>query len=155
MKLTGYLEKDLIVQGLTPKGRSSLIAHLLKLVGEKYPVGDRKKILRDLMTREKQSTTGIGCGIAVPHTIVESLSKTILALASIPRGMDFHSVDNRPVNVVFLLLSPPGRVREHLKLLARISRICSSPMLVDQIVGAPTEDEVIELIKREDDRHVG
>lgn len=155
MKLSGYLEYELIVSGLDPTDKSGVIEKLLEMVEKRYPIGDRRKVLNDLILREKQSSTGIGSGIAVPHAIVESLPHTVLALASIPKGMDFHSVDNHPVRVVFLLLSPPDRAREHIKLLARISRICSSPSLVRQIAEAATEQEIVALIKGEDERHIG
>jgi len=155
MKLSGYLEKDLIFIGLKPANKTSLIDHLLSLVEKKYPIGDRKKVLKDLMMRERQSTTGIGCGIAIPHAIVDTLPKTILAMASIPGGVDFRSVDNVPVKVAFLLLSPPGLAGEHIKLLARISRICSSPILVGKISSSSKEEEIMESIKSEDENRIG
>ncbi len=155
MKLTGFLEKQLIVPRLEASNKSDIIDRLLAVAEESYPLGNRKKILDDLLVREKQSTTGIGCGIAVPHTIVETLPKTILVMASVPAGMEFHAVDKEPVRVVFLLLSPPGKVREHIRLLARIARICSSEMLVQRIAEAPTADEIIVAIQREDERYVG
>jgi mannitol/fructose-specific phosphotransferase system IIA component (Ntr-type) len=155
MKLAGFLEKHLIAPGLKGGNKSTVIDTLLGIAEKNCPLGNRKKILDDLMVREKQSTTGIGCGIAVPHTIVETLPKTILVLASVPEGMEFHAVDREPVRVVFLLLSPPGRVKEHIKLLARIARICSSESLVRQIAESPSVDAIITAIQNEDERHVG
>ena len=155
MKLLGYLQKQLTATGLAPTDKDRLFDHLLAMVEKNYPLGNRRKVLDDLLVRERQSTTGIGCGVAIPHTIVESLPKTVLAVASIPEGMEFHAVDHMPVNVVFMLLSPPNRVREHIKLLARIARICSTPATVQKMGQAASADEIIAIIKREDDSHVG
>jgi mannitol/fructose-specific phosphotransferase system IIA component (Ntr-type) len=155
MKLSGYLEKNLTATGLSPTDKAGLFDHLLAMVEKHYPLGNRKKVLDDLLVRERQSTTGIGCGVAIPHTIVESLPKTVLAIASIPEGMEFHAVDHMPVNVVFMLLSPPNRVREHIKLLARIARICSTPQTVKNMGEAQGGDAILAIIKREDQNHVG
>lgn len=155
MKLSGYLEEQLTITGLKPTDKGTLIDEMLRVVEKSYPLDDRKKVLEDLMMRERQSTTGIGGGVAIPHAIVESLAKTVMVLASVPDGMEFQSVDRSPVYVVFLLLSPPNRVREHIKLLARIARICSSPTVVQQIAQMRTSGEIIELIKGEDEIHVG
>jgi PTS system fructose-specific IIC component len=155
MKLAGYLEQELIITGVEPIDKPGILNRLLEVVETKYPMGDHDRVLKDLIVRERQSSTGIGSGIAVPHAIVESLSKTVLALATIPKGMDFRSVDNFPVRVVFMLLSPPGRAREHIKLLARIARICSSPTLVQQIAESSDEQKILSLITAEDDRHIG
>jgi mannitol/fructose-specific phosphotransferase system IIA component (Ntr-type) len=155
MKLAGYLEQELVISGVEPSDKPGMLSLLLEVVERKHSVGDNKKVLKELIIRERQSSTGIGAGIAVPHAIVESLPHTVLAVATIPKGMDFHSVDNYPVRVVFLLLSPPGRAREHIKLLARISRICSSPSLVQQIAETSDEKEILSLITAEDDRHIG
>lgn len=155
MKLSPYVEKPLIAAGLEPGTKSELLEKLLALADEHYPLGDKAKILGDLVDREKQSTTGIGCSIAVPHTIVEGIPKTLLVIGSIPKGMEFRSVDSKPVKVVFLLLSPPDRTREHIALLARIARICSIDTLVQDIASASSAEEVMQRITREDESHVG
>lgn len=155
MKLSPYVEETLIAAGLPSGTKSELLEKLLTLAEEHYPLGDKAKILGDLVNREKQSTTGIGCSIAVPHTIVEGLPKTLLVIGSVPNGTEFHAVDSKPVKVVFLLLSPPNKTREHIKLLARIARICSIESLVEDLASAPTAGDVLNRIAREDESHVG
>jgi len=155
MKLSPYVEKNLIVAGLPSGTKSEILEKLLTLTEENYALGDKDKILNDLVNREKQSTTGIGCSIAVPHTIVEGLPKTLLIIGSVPEGTEFHAVDSKPVKVVFLLLSPPNKTREHIKLLARIARICSGETLVEDLANASTAGDVQDRITREDESHVG
>lgn len=155
MKLAPFVEKPLIAVGLPSLSKAELLEKLLTLAEEHYAIGDRAKILEDLISREKQSTTGIGCSIAVPHTIVEGLEKTLFIVGSIPAGTEFHSVDSKPVHVVFLLLSPPNKTREHIKLLARIARICSKEATVAEIGQATTVDDVVACLQREDESHVG
>ena len=155
MKLSPFVEKSLIAADLPPGTKRELLEKLLTLTEEHYSLGDKAKILNDLVAREKQSTTGIGCSIAVPHTIVEGIDKTLLVIGSVPQGTEFHAVDSKPVKVVFLLLSPPNRTSEHIKLLARIARICSSEALVEDLASAATAEDVLERITREDESHVG
>jgi len=155
VKLSGYIRKELIAPRMSAGNKSQLLDVLLALAEKAYALGDRGKVLGDLIAREKQSSTGIGCSIAVPHTIVAALPKTIMVLASIPDGIDFDAVDGKPVKAVFLLLSPPNQVGEHIRLLARIARICSSEALVRKLAEAQTADELMAAITREDERHVG
>lgn len=155
MKLSPFVEKSLIAADLPPGTKKELLEKLLSLAEEHYSLGDKTKILNDLVAREKQSTTGIGCSIAVPHTIVDGIEKTLLVIGSVPRGTEFHAVDSKPVKVVFLLLSPPDRTREHIKLLARIARICSKEALVEDLASATTAEDVLKRITREDESHVG
>ncbi len=155
MKLSGYLDKALIAPRIIAGNKTQLMDQLLEFAEKTCDLGDRAQVLRDLVAREKQSSTGIGCGIAVPHTIVAALPKTIMVTATVPEGIDFDAVDGKAVKAIFLLLSPPGLVGEHIRLLARIARICASEAFVRTIAEAQTADEILTLIVREDERRVG
>ena len=68
--------------------------------------------------------------------------------------MDFESIDNAPVHIAFLLLSPPGQVGKHLRILARIARLASQKDMLSRILTATSEADIYAIIEKEDDRHV-
>jgi PTS system fructose-specific IIA component/PTS system nitrogen regulatory IIA component len=88
---------------------------------------DRDELHEAVLRREELGTTGIGEGVAVPHTKHTSVTEVVGAVGYIPAGIDFDSVDGRPVHLVFLLISPPGASREHLLALESISRRLIDP----------------------------
>lgn len=86
---------------------------------------DAETVYRSLEARESKASTGIGSGIAVPHTILEHLQNTFLLLAVVPNGVDYKAIDDEAVTLCFLLLGGPNQTHEHLHLLARIARVCT------------------------------
>lgn len=86
-----------------------------------------------IMTREKLGSTGIGSGIAVPHCRLEGLSKPIAALAKLPDGIDFQSIDGERVDVIVLLIVPADANDEHLELLASVVERLGTPAQINAI----------------------
>lgn len=83
---------------------------------------DAKPLFDALMERERLGTTGVGAGIAIPHAKVEGLDRIVGLFAHLDPPIDFDALDDRPVDLVFLLLAPEGQGADHLKALARIAR---------------------------------
>lgn len=107
-----------------------------------------------LLERERAHTTSMGQGMALPHASIPGLDEPILAVAVAPEPVPFGTPDSDPVRVFFVLLSPPGREREHIKLLARICRLARHPDFVESLHSAGTREEVVEIIERVDEQHV-
>ena len=86
------------------------------------PPGELESLVDSVVRREELGTTGIGLGVAIPHTKHPAVRRVVGAFACAPTGIDFASVDGRPVHLIFLLLSPVGESRSHLLALEAISR---------------------------------
>ena len=102
---------------------------------------DERRLFDRLLERERLGSTGIGGGIAIPHGRMAQLSQAVRpvrAARSMP--VDFDSIDERPVDIVFLLVAPEGAGADHLKALARVSRLLRDRSLVDKLraTEAPT-----------------
>ena len=105
-----------------------------------------KLIAAGLNAREKIGSTGFGGGTAIPHSKIEGLDRVYGYFARLEDSVDFQSVDNMPVDLVFLLLSPPDAGAEHLKALARVSRIFRDAQTVAKLRGARSRDAIYALL---------
>ena len=105
-----------------------------------------KEIVASLNAREKIGSTGFGGGVAIPHARLEGLKGVFGYFARLETPVDFQSIDNMPVDLVFLLLSPPDAGADHLKALARISRAFRDAETVAKLRGARSRDALFALL---------
>lgn len=107
------------------------------------------KVFDALIEREALGPTGLGHGVAVPHAQIAGLDRMRGIFVRLERPIDFGSVDDGPVDLLFALLAPNGRRSEHLRALARVSRILRQPHLREQLRGARTGDAIQALLTQE------
>lgn len=105
-----------------------------------------KTIAASLTAREKIGSTGFGAGAAIPHGKIEGLPAVFGYFARLEAPVDFQSIDGLPVDLVFLLLSPPDAGADHLKALARVSRVFRDPQMVAKLRGARSKDALYALL---------
>jgi PTS system nitrogen regulatory IIA component len=103
-------------------------------------VGDR------LSEREKLGSTGFGAGVAIPHGKIEGLERVTAVFAKLAAPIDFAAIDDMPVDIVFVLLSPPDAGVDHLKALARVSRALRDRSFVAKLRGAGSRDALFALL---------
>lgn len=113
---------------------------------------DPKLITERLTAREKLGTTGFGGGIALPHAKIEGLNQVAGVFARLARPIDFAAVDDLPVDLVFMLLSPVNAGSDHLKALARVSRTLRDRALAAKLRGAASPDALFALLTGVDAR---
>lgn len=154
MRLSDYLDPQSIYVIDNPESKEAIIRELVDRLSGKNPVLDPESIMAAVIDREKQCSTGIGGGFAIPHAIVDNLQQTVIVCAQVPSGMNFKTLDKKPVYFVYLLLSPESERREHIKLLARISRIGSQPGFIEKIKESDNPSKLYEILCEEDSRHV-
>lgn len=97
---------------------------------------DERVIFETLLQRERLGSTGLGRGIAIPHVKLKGLTGIICLFARLAEPIDFESQDGEPVDLIFLLLAPEHASGDHLKALARISRLVREPSSLEQLRGA-------------------
>lgn len=116
------LTTELIDLDTEPKTKSDAIEHLLDLAVRAGRVTDREQALADLTAREAEATTGVGMGIGIPHAKSGAVTAPTIVFARAPAGIDFDSMDDKPVTLVFMLLVPEHGGDEHLSMLSSLSR---------------------------------
>lgn len=155
MKLMDFVSYPNVAPSLEVKSKEELLAQLVDMLQRSGKTGDPAPLLKSLLEREKIMTTGIGRGIAVPHAMNQEVKEQTIALARIPEGADFDSLDRAPVYFVFLLVGPPEAASSHLKTLARISRLIQHTNFVESIKMAETTKEILKILAEEDGKHKG
>ncbi|HZO13668.1 MAG TPA: PTS sugar transporter subunit IIA [Polyangiaceae bacterium] len=126
--------------------KSSALERLARMLASGQEKVDAELILRVLTERERLQSTGVGGGVAVPHGSVAELQSQIGALLVCPRPIDFDAIDGAPVNILFALVGPKGAPAEHLKILARVSRLLREAAFRERLAQAQSGSEAYRLI---------
>ncbi|MGE4011384.1 MAG: PTS IIA-like nitrogen regulatory protein PtsN, partial [Alphaproteobacteria bacterium] len=136
---------------------NAVIAHL-KVTGKKQALQelarraadlcgrDERQIFDVLLERERLGTTGVGHGIAIPHGKLTGLPRLIGLFARIDQPINFDAIDDQPVDLIFLLLSPEGAGADHLKALARISRLMRDRVICEKLRGSDKADALYAVL---------
>jgi len=114
---------------------------------------DARAAFDAILMRERLAGTGMGDGVAIPHASVKGVAAPIGAFARLEPPQDFEALDKRPADLVFLLLSPPDRGADHLKALARISRLLKDPSFRTRLLEASDAKALWATIRDEDARY--
>ena len=154
MHLEDFMDRNLVFIIDKPKNKLSFLEILAARVGSVIPGIDVISMLSRLEEREAEVSTGIGNGVAIPHTTVKGLKEPVCVIAKTPGGVDFESLDGSPVFISFLLLSPPHSTGTHLRLLARIARLVMNDTFISSIIDAVDVKEIYDITAREDLQHV-
>ena len=153
MKLTDFVVHDAIVPELQAATKEEAIRSMVTSLRQTGAVGadDEDGIVAAIMKREELGSTGIGRGVAVPHTKHPSVDKLIATVAICHDGVDFASLDGDAVHILFLLISPPDKPGDHLRGLENISRHLRSENFCNFLKQAHTQDDVWDLLKEADE----
>ena len=151
MHLTEFLDFDAIKPGLSAGTKRSLLQQLANLASQRLGVA-QVAILETILEREKIGSTGFGHGVAIPHGKVEGLSHIYCLFARLSEPVRYKAIDREPVDLVFLLLSPPDAGAEHLKALAAISRVIRHAPTLEKMRGARSRDALAAVLIGADER---
>jgi fructose-specific phosphotransferase system IIA component len=146
MLLTEILQPACIKVPLDAKDKESAITQLLDLLNESGLLQDRDGALEAVMNREKTRSTGIGSGLAIPHGKCKAVKELVMTIGIVPDGIDFQSVDSKPVKIIILLVSPLDQTGPHIQALASISRLMLDETFKSKLEQASSTDEVYDLI---------
>lgn len=143
-ELSDILSSDAVEAALSVPNKKALFQQLAVIAGKKAGI-DPKQVVERLVERERLGSTGFGGGVAIPHGKIEGLEEVVGVFARLAQPIDFSAIDDMPVDLVFLLLSPPDAGVEHLKALARVSRRLRDRNFVAKLRGAGSEDALYAL----------
>jgi len=150
MTLTQILQPACIKVPLEGKDKKSVITELVDLLDAKGALLDRGAVLEAVMMREQTRSTGIGSGIAVPHGKCKAVKELVMAIGINSKGIDFESVDDKPVTIVILLVSPADQTGPHIQALARISRLMLDEQFKTELSEARTSKQAYESVSRKE-----
>lgn len=151
MNLSDFLDFDAIKTSLPGGSKKALLQQLANLAGQRLSL-DSAAILASVTEREQLGSTGFGHGVAIPHGKVEGLKQIYCLFARLSEPLDYKAIDGDPVDMVFLLLSPPDAGAEHLKALASISRVTRHAATLEKMRGARSRDALAAVLIAADER---
>ncbi|WP_300303024.1 PTS IIA-like nitrogen regulatory protein PtsN [Ferrovibrio sp.] len=145
MEIFQLLSPDGVIANLKANSKKQalqeLSARAAKITGQ-----HERAIFDTLLERERLGTTGVGNGIAIPHGRLAGLDRLYGLFARVERPVDFDSIDEMPVDLVFLLLAPESAGADHLKALARVSRLLRDKAVCEKLRGAESADAIYALL---------
>jgi len=150
MRISDILTEDLIVTGLEGNSKEAVINAMIDLVGNSPKVIDKEKVRTAIFDREKIMSTGVGNGFAIPHGKTDAVSDIVAAFAVTEKPIDYESLDEKPVRLVFLLVGKDNLVGPHIKLLSRISRLMNKEEFRRRLLEPQSSREVLDLFRQEE-----
>jgi nitrogen PTS system EIIA component len=151
MQLSDFLDFDSIRVGVSGGNKRKLLPLLGQMAGARLGY-DPAMIVDTIAERERLGTTGFGNGVAIPHGKVAGLKAIYALVVRLAEPMDYKAIDGQPVDLVFLLLSPPDAGAEHLKALATVSRVVRHGPTLEKLRGARSRDAFAAVLMGADER---
>jgi PTS system nitrogen regulatory IIA component len=152
MKLSDFVVRDAIVVDLQATGKEEAIREIVRSLHNAGRLAESELdgVTRAILSREELGSTGIGQGVAVPHTRHPTVDRLIGTVALSRRGVDFAALDGDPVDILFLLVSPPNQPGDHLRALENISRHLKDERFVSFLRQSKSRQQVIDLLDEAD-----
>jgi PTS system nitrogen regulatory IIA component len=152
VKITDFLTLQAVFPNLVNREKHAVLRELAEYFSTAYPSLDTNKVLDVLEKREKDVTTAIGDGVAIPHGKLGGVQRVLGILARSPEGVDFASLDGGPTHLFVALIVPQDAAADHLKALARISRLLKDGAFRRRLLAGKDSQELYTLIAEEDDK---
>jgi len=145
MDIAELITPDSVVAQLRASTKKQLLQEIAKRAAQLTGLTERT-IFETLMERERLGSTGIGRGTAVPHGRVHNLARICGMFVRLEKPVEFDAVDDQPVDLVFLLLTPDGAGADHLKALARVTRLLRDRSVCEKLRGADRADALYAIL---------
>lgn len=145
MEVEDLLSPHAVIAQLRAGNKKQVLLEVARRAGAAAGVAERR-IYDVLAERERLASTGLGRGLAIPHGKLPELSRLIGVFARLERPIPFDAFDNRPVDLVFALLAPADAGAEHLRALARVSRLLRDDTIRKKLRGADNPDALYALL---------
>ena len=145
MEISVLLQPEAVISGLKASSKKQVLQELARHAAQITGVNDRR-IFETLLERERLGTTGVGNGIAIPHGKLADFTRMYGVFARLDKPVDFDAIDEQPVDLIFLLLAPEGAGADHLKALARVSRLLRDASVCEKLRGTDSADGLYVLL---------
>jgi len=143
--LSDLISPDRIVW-LSSDTKEEVLRELVDVISRAPQIGDRDELLKAVLEREKIMSTGIGLGIAVPHAKIGSVSDFVIAIGISRKGVEFDSLDNKPVHIVVMIAGPADQQDRYIRILAKVVLALKDPKVRETVLKAETPQEVLRAL---------
>ena len=154
MHLSDRFVDNCIIINSSSTDKESILNEMVDALCSAYQLKDHDDILDAVLAREKSRSTGIGCGLAIPHAKVEKVDRMCIAAATVKNGIEFDSLDGEDVNLLILIVSPENTVGPHLKALSSVSRLLADGSVRQDLIDSKTPEEFLNILKKAEDKYL-
>jgi len=151
MKITEMLKREFVLEQLKAGNKRDALAELAGVFAQGRIKVDSEAMLHVLLERERLGSTGIGDGIAIPHGKLHGLEEMVVSFGRSREGIAFEAMDGKPVHLFFLLMAPENSAGQHLKALAKISRMLKDANFRKNLLEAKMHEDLFRIIVEKDD----
>jgi nitrogen PTS system EIIA component len=152
MKIDEILKKESVIADIAGKNKLDVIKEMTERLKQNDTIKNDQALYATLMEREKLGSTGIGENVAIPHGKSDELTQIIIVFARSLSGIEFESLDQKPVHFVCMVIAPAHSTGQHLKALARISRLFKNQTLRERILKAEDSNAIYSILLEEDSK---
>ena len=152
MILTQILQPNCVKVPVESKDKEAVITELVDLLNAQGLLLDRDAALDAVLTRERTQSTGTGAGIAIPHGKCNAVKELVMAIGIAHEPIEFQSIDNKPVTILILLVSPANQTGPHIQALARISRLMLNEEFKTRLENVNSAEDVYELLSEQENQ---
>jgi fructose-specific phosphotransferase system IIA component len=154
VKIRDLLSKSSILIDLQGTDKIEILTQMSRHLALLHGLSDQDTIIRKILDREAEMSTGIGFGIAIPHARVFHIDRHYMIAARSVQGVDFSAIDEQFVHLIFLMISPANTSSEHTQILSSLSRIMSYEDMRKKLLAADNAEEFLDLIIKGEDKYV-
>src|SRR5690625_929723 len=151
MKITDLIKESTINLNLQSNTKDDVLEELINQLDQAGNLNDKEKFTADILTREAQSTTGIGEAIAIPHAKSSAVTTPAIVFGRSEKGIDFDSLDGQPAHLFFMIAASDGANNEHLEALSRLSTFLMDGKFQEKMYNATSKQAVLQAISQKEE----
>lgn len=154
MKVQDLLEKNTILIDVVGAEKGIVLTQMAVFLASRYGLPDGDLIARRIIERESDMSTGIGYGIAIPHARIAGIDRLYLVAGRSSSGIEFNSIDEQPVKLLFMMISPTNTSAEHTQVLSALSRIMSYEDVRQKLLDVKTPEQFLDVVVKGENKYV-
>ncbi len=155
VKIQDILQKNGILTNLESTNKIEILTQMGKYLATLNGITDLDHIARKILDREAEMSTGIGYGIAIPHARIEGIDKLYMIAGRSVKGIDFNAIDEQPVHLIFMMLSPANASSQYTTILSSLSRVMSYEEIRNSLIESENAESFLGIIAAGEDKYVG
>ena len=155
MKIQDILQKNGILTNLESTNKIEILTQMGKYLATLNGINDLDHIARKILDREAEMSTGIGYGIAIPHARIEGIDKLYMIAGRSVKGIDFNAIDEQPVHLIFMMLSPANASSQYTTILSSLSRVMSYEEIRNSLIESENAESFLGIIAAGENKYVG
>lgn len=154
MRVQDILQKNSILIELASTDKQEVLTQMTRYMVSLHDIPNGDSIAQKILERESDMSTGIGYGIAIPHGRINGIDKLYMIAGRSDKGIDFNAIDEEPVHLIFMMISPANTSTDHTNILSALSRIMSYEDVRTKLLTADSADSFLDIIIKSENKYV-